>query len=81
MTRTESLRAIADMLFALNEIDDSDAPDMLDAFRALNNILAPYDFRAIAEMTDLCPIHFCDIEICIDDELTCSKLFGIPKSR
>lgn len=50
-------------------IIDDDENDTLDAFDALktDESLTDDDRIEIAQMLEICPIHSCDINICIDD--------------
>lgn len=66
------INALADLLLAT--IDNDDAPDMLDAFRAIEPLLSHDNYIALANATELCATHYCDIEICDDDDLQCSML-------
>lgn len=47
-----------------------DSTDMLELFELLAPFLTELDRIDLAAMIELCPIHFCDINICIDDEIT-----------
>jgi len=60
-SRDANLDAIADMMIHTDELDQ------LDLFELLAPLLSFFDRIELAARLDICPIHFRDIEICIDD--------------
>lgn len=51
--------------------DADEDTDHLEILESIRSILTPEHFTAVAESMEVCPIHVCDVEICIDDEETC----------
>jgi len=47
--------------------------DIIDLFDQAAERLAPLEKSLLAEMLDLCPMHFCDVEICADDDVQSCK--------
>jgi len=41
--------------------------DITDLYEALMPFLSLRDFILLGGLIELCPIHLCDIQICIDD--------------
>lgn len=60
--RTILMTALAERLL--------ESSDMLELFELLAPMLTELDRIDLAAMIELCPMHFCDINICIDDEIT-----------
>jgi hypothetical protein len=47
--------------------------DHIDVFIALEPVLTAKQYKDLADITDLCRIHHCDREICLDDKLRCQQ--------
>jgi hypothetical protein len=60
----EELKALADGM--LNG-------DHIDVYEALEPVLTSKDYKVLGLMTELCPTHHCDIQICLDDKLRCTQ--------
>ena len=68
MTAPAHLEALAAAIVA-------DEPDSLDVFEALKPVLSREDFKRLGAMLDYCPIHVCDIQICLDDGIHGNEVF------
>jgi hypothetical protein len=58
----EQLKALADAMTN---------GDHIEVFVALEPLMTVKDYKDLALMTDLCYVHHCDVEICLDDRLRC----------
>jgi hypothetical protein len=41
--------------------------DLTDLYEAMKPVLAPALFKELGAVLELCPIHCCDFQICVDD--------------
>ncbi len=67
-TDPQHLEVLADTLLGNSSTLPDDRLDMTDIYEALAMFLNDEDFKALGAKIELCPIHFCDIQICLDDE-------------
>jgi len=67
------IEVLAECISATLEVEDG--IDFLDAFQAMEPLLSREQFIDLAGILSVCPIHYCDIEICIDDQETKCKKF------
>jgi hypothetical protein len=58
------LEAIADGLIAIQ----GESGDVTEPFDRVAEFLSVDDRGYLAEMLDLCPVHYCDVQICADDD-------------
>jgi len=69
---TEDLKKLADAL--IGDAEKDYVTDELDVFEALKPLLPEDQFKALGDMLEVCPIHFCDYRICLDDGLDCQSV-------
>jgi hypothetical protein len=50
-------------------LGQSDGMDTTDVYESLKPFLSGEDFRNLGAALEFCPLHYCDIRICIDDGL------------
>jgi hypothetical protein len=66
----ELAERIADAL--VDDEEDYDLDEVVNVVKALR----PFSRDAasmLAEMFELCPVHLCDVQICIDDKSDCQE--------
>jgi len=66
---------MAEMLYpALDELAKTildDEKDHIDLFQAMEPLLSRQQAKYLADMLEICPIHYCATEICLDDKEDC----------
>lgn len=50
--------------------------DICDAFLILRELLDGEKMMELADMLEICPIHACDINICVDDQRDCIDILN-----
>jgi len=45
--------------------------DLTDIYEQLSHVLTAYDHRELGIKLELCPTHYCDDQICRDDQAHC----------
>jgi len=63
---TTSTFKLAGILLSLH--DDEYEHDYLDVLEELKTLLPEQTFKTLCEETETCPVHVCDIQICLDDK-------------
>jgi hypothetical protein len=58
----QNLNALADAMLQI-------PGDATEVYEALAQYLDAETFRNLGAKLELCPIHFCDFQICLDDEV------------
>lgn len=69
--RTEALDSLADAL-----LEGAYSADHTQAYEALATLLQPNDHVELGARLELCPVHFCDIRICLDDEVHGDEVYA-----
>lgn len=49
--------------------------DITDVYEALQPFLVPRDFHMLGLCLELCPAHFCDLQICMDDGIHGAEIY------
>lgn len=66
-TVTAPLAQLDEAVTALNTLL-STSDDVFAALEALEPFLHPYVFATVAPQWEMCPVHVCDVQICVDDQ-------------
>lgn len=48
---------------------DQENHDITDVYEALKPLICHRWFQILGEKLELCPLHCCDIQICLDDRI------------
>lgn len=56
-----------------------DEGDYISVFHALEPLLTPPAFVALGAALELCPLHYCDIRICLDDREHGEEVYTWPR--
>jgi len=62
MDRIDPIEALAKALLA-------DEHDYLEILETIKPNMAPDLFKRLCLMLEVCPVHVCDYQICVDDQL------------
>jgi len=55
---------------AIHHCYDNDHPeDLTDIYEYLQPLMSPRLFKMLGAALEFCPVHFCDLRICEDDQL------------
>lgn len=58
-------------ILAVAILSQGDDKDLTDIYEALEPYLTLAQFVDLGTKMELCPIHYCDAQICRDDESSC----------
>lgn len=53
----------------------TDSDDYTDTLRWLRQLLSERDWIEVVLQSEACPVHVCDIRICIDDEVAECRVY------
>ena len=56
--------------------NDDGEIDHVVIYERLNPLMSERDYRDLGAALELCPIHACDIRICLDDEVHGEEVYG-----
>jgi len=71
------LDILADVILAVNVgTTEGMEIDSTDIYEALQPYLEPDVFKALGAKLELCPIHYCDFQICVDDQVHGDEVYA-----
>jgi hypothetical protein len=75
---TKDVDEVAVLVEALNHMtpDGTHEGDITDVYEALEPFMSDVDFVRLGGMLELCPQHYCDIQICRDDGIHGYEAYG-----
>lgn len=57
----------------------SEDQDITDIYEALQSLMGPKSHNLLGLKLELCPVHFCDIQICIDDQIHGDEVYNVQR--
>lgn len=73
MTTVEDIHKLAEAILGQGDGEH----DLTNIFEALEPFMDKEDYVTLAEGMELCPVHHCDLQICIDDGVHGDEVYKV----